>query len=262
MPSRSRPSPPDVGLRDQLKDGWFNGQTGQLTTGVVVRSTDTVVDVGCGYGGITGFCAGQGARVLFIDMDEERLAKTEALVASSPAHGYQAILSECDPIPLEDDIGDIIICTEVLEHVRSPRRFLSELVRIAKPGGKLLITVPDERAELMAAATAPANYFEAPNHVRVFASGELQALLLDAGLQIQSEEYIGCFWSLYLPLSWLTSNEEGEIPVDNPHPITDHWTRLWQEVQRHPKGDLIRKSLDSLLPRTHCIVAKKQNSAL
>ncbi|HAV43452.1 TPA: hypothetical protein DCX15_05500 [bacterium] len=42
----------------------------------------------------------------------------------------------------EDSSFDVIICSEVLEHVPSPHRAISEIYRILKPGGKLLLTVP------------------------------------------------------------------------------------------------------------------------
>ena len=37
---------------------------------------------------------------------------------------------------------DVVVCTQVLEHVRNPFRFVSEIWRILKPGGRLFLTVP------------------------------------------------------------------------------------------------------------------------
>ena len=45
-------------------------------------------------------------------------------------------------IPLEDGTFDIVLCTQVLEHVFEPDKFLAELNRIAKRGAKLVVTVP------------------------------------------------------------------------------------------------------------------------
>lgn len=42
----------------------------------------------------------------------------------------------------ENDAFDSILCTEVLEHVFEPERFVQEMMRVLKPGGKLLMTVP------------------------------------------------------------------------------------------------------------------------
>jgi SAM-dependent methyltransferase len=258
MNEEQRPRAATVGLRDRQYEGWLNGETGELAPGVRVRSCDTVIDVGCGDGGFIGFCARQGAETIFIDLDEQRLRVTEERIKTSPARAYRAIQSDCDPIPLADDTGDIVICTEVLEHVADPEQFLGELIRITRPGSKLVITVPDSRSEQFVGATAPPQYFQHPNHIRIFSSQEFKELICEAGLSIVSHQYMGCFWSMYWPLSWLTA-EPGSagLPIDNQHPITDHWTRLWQEVQKHPNGHKIRGALNSLLPKSQSIVATK-----
>ena len=257
MKEKKRPKATDVGLREWVKDGWLNGATGELTRGVKIRATHTVIDVGCGDGGIIAFCARQGAEVIFVDMDQAKLAATAARVEQSPARAYRAIESDCDPIPLPDGTGDVVICTEVLEHVPDPASFLSELIRVTKPGGQLLVSVPDARSEILIGATAPEGYFEPPNHVRVFAAGELRQLVENAGLQIESEQLMGAFWSMYLSLSYLTTETTDILPLDNPHPVTDHWTRLWVELENHPQGYLIRDALNQLIPRTLSIVARK-----
>ncbi len=257
MQQDKRPRASHIGLREVVLDGWLDVQTGQLTEGVKIRATDTVIDVGCGDGAHINFCANQGAEVIFIDRDAARLATTEAKVKASPAHAYRAIQSDCDPIDLEAGIGDVVICTEVLEHVDDPARFVAELVRVARPGGQLVISVPDYRSEKLIGATAPPEYFQAPNHVRVFAAGQLRELLLQAGLEIESEQWMGAFWGMFLALSWLTAGHDAPLPIDNDHPIPDHWTRMWKALQEHPEGGVIRSALNQLLPRTHCIVARK-----
>ena len=258
MSEEERPIAPRVGLRDRQYEGWFNGNTGELAPGVRVRSCDTIIDVDCGDGGFIGFCARQGAEVIFIDLDEPRLRATERRVKDSAARAYRAIHCDCDPIPLADATGDLVICTEVLEHVADPVQFLGELIRITKPGAKLLLTVPDARSEQFVGATAPPQYFQHPNHIRIFTSQEFEQLVSDAGLVIESHQYMGCFWSIYWPLSWLTAEPGSEgLPIDNQHPITDHWTRLWHEVQQHPEGYRIRDALNLLLPKSQSILAIK-----
>lgn len=257
MKEDSRPTAPQVGLVDLARDGWYKAKTGELVAGVRVRASDTVIDVGCGEGGLIGFCAGQGAEVLFIDRDLERLSITEEKIRKSPARAYRAIHSDCNPIPLEDGVGDLVVCTEVLEHVPDPVQFLAELIRVAKPGARLFITVPDARAEQLVAATAPPYYFQEPHHVRIFSADDFQNLIIDAGLQIEIQQYFSSFWSIYLTLSWLTAPPGDDIPIDNPHPITDHWVRLWKELLAHPKGEQARLALNQLLPRTQLIVARK-----
>ena len=52
------------------------------------------------------------------------------------------IYSPIDSIPVKDDEFDTVLCTEVFEHIPEPVNAMKELVRICKPGGKILITAP------------------------------------------------------------------------------------------------------------------------
>ncbi len=246
----------DVGIFDRKSEGWFNDQTGEITRGVPILPGHTVIDVGCGDGGYIGFVAAQGAEVLFVDQDPERLARTEERIRTS-ARAYRAIQSDCDPIPIDDAVGDLVICTEVLEHVPDPAKFLRELIRIAKPGAQLLISVPDSRSEQFVSATAPPECFQEPNHIRIFTAQAFETLVRDAGLEIESHRFTGCFWSVFWPLSWMTCEPGGGLPLDNKHPIVEHWVQLWQLVQAHPDGHKIREALNGLLPKSQSIIARK-----
>lgn len=62
----------------------------------------------------------------------------------SGRQGYGQLDYICDilSIPVPDASFEIILCTEVLEHVAEPIQALHEFARILKPGGKLLLTAP------------------------------------------------------------------------------------------------------------------------
>ena len=47
-----------------------------------------------------------------------------------------------DTWPVEDASVDLVLCTEALEHVREPAKFIAEAARVARPGGTILLTVP------------------------------------------------------------------------------------------------------------------------
>jgi SAM-dependent methyltransferase len=51
-------------------------------------------------------------------------------------------VSDIASIPVPDACFDVILCTEVLEHVPRPIDALREMVRITKPGGRLFLTAP------------------------------------------------------------------------------------------------------------------------
>lgn len=52
-------------------------------------------------------------------------------------------------------------------------------------------------------------------------------------------------------------SQGGGLPVNNKHPIMEHWIGLWDGVQQHPDGHKIRDALNQLLPKSQFIVARK-----
>ena len=61
-------------------------------------------------------------------------------VVAGPAVTIVADIQHCPVIP--DNTYDVVVCTQVLEHVANPFLAAAELFRILKPGGRLLLTVP------------------------------------------------------------------------------------------------------------------------
>jgi SAM-dependent methyltransferase len=50
------------------------------------------------------------------------------------------LLSDAHALALADASFDVVLCTEVLEHLREPQRAIDEMYRVLKPGGTLLLT--------------------------------------------------------------------------------------------------------------------------
>ncbi len=53
------------------------------------------------------------------------------------------IISDIIDIPVKDNSFDVVICTEVFEHIPEPLLAIKEINRILKPKGELLLTVPN-----------------------------------------------------------------------------------------------------------------------
>lgn len=121
----------DCGLVDAVQSGWYQSETDELFKGFPVGADDVVLDVGCGAGGATLFCANRGARVIFSDVVEEKIEALRQRVASTPARDAQGIVSDSCPLPLEDALATRVIALEMLEHVDDPAQVLAE----AGPGG-------------------------------------------------------------------------------------------------------------------------------
>lgn len=257
---RIRSSAIRMGVKLRAMSRWCDRETGELVGGVIIKPGTQVVDVGCGDGGHTNFCVRMGADVTFADIQADKVQALEARMKEMASGRIQGIVTDCSPIPLPSDYADVVISTEVLEHVRDPEAILCEIVRIGKPDATYVLTVPDARGENLVANIAPSEYFQEPNHIRIFTSDDFEALVTNCGLEVVRHEYLSGFWSIFFLLKWATM-EPGEPLTENAHLSTTLWTQVWQEMLKHPNGDKAREALDQHLPRTQMIVARKRGNS-
>lgn len=99
-------------------------------------SGSRVLDVGCGSGTVSALAAGRGARVHAVDAEPGMAEATRRAVPEAEVR--TARLPE---LPYEDDAFDAVVGNFVLNHVGRPREALAELRRIARPGGRVAVTV-------------------------------------------------------------------------------------------------------------------------
>ena len=157
----------------------------------------TILDAGCGDGiNLLGLLnairsRGWGARLHGLDYNPLRLERAKSL--SGEVRLQRASLLE---LPFGDDAFDIILCSQVLEHISDDRSAMGELKRVLKPGGLLILAVPNEGC-LMAKIR---NYVLQPSirqrtdHVNFYTAGELKRRLFTAGIDIVSFAPEGFFF--------------------------------------------------------------------
>ncbi|MEA2305794.1 MAG: hypothetical protein QOH43_3074 [Solirubrobacteraceae bacterium] len=98
-----------------------------------------VLDAGCGEGHVTAWLAGAlpGSEVTGVDGRADAVA---AFRVRNP--GLEAVEGDLRSLPFADGAFDLVVCTEVLEHLPEPAAVLRELARVCS--GHLLLTVPHE----------------------------------------------------------------------------------------------------------------------
>ncbi len=108
-----------------------------------------MLDLGCGEGLFAGELLRAGAEVLAADVAEEPLRRAQA---RNP--GLRTLLIDGEgEWDLADASFDVVWAGEVIEHVADTSRWLSELRRVLRPGGLLLLSTPQlGRAQLLSAA--------------------------------------------------------------------------------------------------------------
>ena len=97
-----------------------------------------ILDAGCGTGWFSKWACDRKAKVTSMDLGENLLKKTAQKCSS------KIIIGSVLKMPFEDNTFDIIISSEVIEHVTEPYLALKEMYRVLKPEGTLIITTPNK----------------------------------------------------------------------------------------------------------------------
>jgi SAM-dependent methyltransferase len=103
----------------------------------------SLLDAGCGCGYLLRLLSTSGVSEhspKFIGLD---ISGSAARIATQMCPEASILQGSLDRIPLADDAVDLAVCIEVLEHLLEPRRALEQMIRVLRPKGHLLITVPD-----------------------------------------------------------------------------------------------------------------------
>jgi SAM-dependent methyltransferase len=126
-------------LRGEPSYVWREGQKRRLemiVNAAKERIRGLVLENGCGVGMYVKHLAPYGGCIIGLEYDFERAA---AAGTNSPG-----ILNAAgEALPLPSDAFDLILSHEVLEHVGDDARAVREMVRALKPGGRIVLFVPN-----------------------------------------------------------------------------------------------------------------------
>jgi SAM-dependent methyltransferase len=104
----------------------------------LTKPSDVVLDIGCGNGSMLRHLQGLGYRHL------QGLEISGYAIKRLRGEGIEVHYGALSSIALPEASFDVVIASQILEHIIRRHRFLSEMRRILKPGGRALIFVPDD----------------------------------------------------------------------------------------------------------------------
>src|SRR5262245_58165328 len=96
---------------------------------------ERALDVGCGTGALAYVLAAHVGEVVGVDADE---AYIEAARRNAPPN-CTFVVGDATALPFPYGDFDLVGCLRVLHHVRRPELVVSELARVARPGGRILV---------------------------------------------------------------------------------------------------------------------------
>jgi SAM-dependent methyltransferase len=220
------------------------------------------LDAGAGFGRHAFEAARKGATVFALDWAQEEVVGTrntfgamiEAREIPDVTYGG-ALRGDATRLPFADGTFDVVVTSEVLEHIQDDVTAISELHRVLKPGGTLGVTVPTwwpEKINWMLS-----DEYHAPKspggHVRIYSATELKAKLRSAGLDVFASHHAH---ALHSPYWWLKC---AVGPANNDHPMVSRYRRFLEwEIMTAPRSTrLAERVLSPVLGKSLIVYSRK-----
>jgi len=170
-----------------------NGGSAAARLARLVQPGQKVLELGTGPGTVTRILHSKGCKVTGVEMDPETLAMCQPFCEKT----LQANLE--DPHwheSLHNEKFDVVLCADVLEHLRDPRPLLSLLPSFLNDQGFVLMSLPNA-SHLTVVASLMAGRFPYQGkglldntHLRFFGREDIDALLRECGLLWQKWETV------------------------------------------------------------------------
>jgi ubiquinone/menaquinone biosynthesis C-methylase UbiE len=109
-----------------------------------LRGMKSILDVGSGAGQIAGHLleyADTGARIVCTDLSHPMLCRARRRLKSDRP---EFVVADLTALPFADGSFDGVTCGYVLEHLPDPADGLSELARVMRPGGRMLLLTTED----------------------------------------------------------------------------------------------------------------------
>lgn len=218
------------------------------------------IDVGAGAGRHSFEALRRGAHVTAFDMDEVELKGVEGMFAAMELEGEvppggtgEIEVGTILDMPYEDGSFDVVLASEILEHVPEDVQAISELTRILAPGGTLAVTVPRWLPEAVCWALSDEYHANEGGHIRIYKADELRAKLEATGLQFTHQAHAH---ALHAPYWWIKC----AVGVErDQHPLVRgyHQLLVWDMMKAPRTTRWAEKALNPLVGKSVALYFQK-----
>lgn len=169
-----------------------------------LRPHSLILDAGCGSGRhLRALAKLPDLKIIGIDRNGSDLNDALTALKNMPdalSDNYLVSCADIKNLPFASASFDCVICSEVLEHILEHENALKELVRILKPQGDLVVSVPRYFTEKICWLISTAYHNEEGGHVRIYKKKKLQKMLANQGVKCWKINYKH---ALHAPYWWL-----------------------------------------------------------
>ena len=222
-----------------------------------------LLDIGCGAGRHSFEGLRRGYEVVAADLDAAVLKDVKAMGAAMvaenqvpPKGSLACVNASALELPFENESFDVVIASEVLEHIPTDRAALAEIQRVTRPAGTVVVTVPRWWPEQVCWALSKEYHSAAGGHVRINRNRELKEKVQSAGLTLRGSHHAH---ALHSPYWWLkcafgVNNESARVPS------AYHRFLVWDIMHPHPSIAWAERALNPLMGKSLVVYAEKPHA--
>ena len=183
----------------------------------------SLLDVGCGRGNLLEMFQRRGWRVL-----GTQVSRTAA--GAARRRGVEVLRGELPEMELPPGTFDVVTFFHVLEHLDRPERYLRKAAELLRPGGLLVVEVPNFASPGFRILGARNFCLDYPNHLVFFTPSSLRGLLVRSGFSIVGMSHFSLEYSPFTTLQNLLNLLPGEP------------SRLYRSLMGNEEGRRLRRS--------------------
>ena len=131
----------------------------------------SVVDVGCGDGGLAEILQFKKIKYFGIDVSKTQIGFAKNSIKNS---SFTFIVGDAAKMKLKENSFDAAICTDVIEHVREPLAVFENLKRIVKSSGLIILSIPNEYLWCLARLALLRFPLHSPDHLNAMFPSDIK----------------------------------------------------------------------------------------
>jgi SAM-dependent methyltransferase len=223
-----------------------------------------ILDIGCGSGRHT--CAAYQCDNVFAvgaDLDFGDIAEAKKRLNFHDQigeHGggkWALSVADITCLPFKTDYFDLVICSEVMEHIHQHHRAAKEIIRVLKPGNCLVVSVPRYWPERICWLLSEEYNNSNQGHIRIYKSKKLIFLLESLGLKNWAIHYAHSLHTPYWWLKCLVGPNRNDASIVNLY----HRFLTWDIMKQPRITQLLDRCLNPILGKSIVLYFRKEKTA-